>query len=78
MKNTFCFGFGGTFFLGHPVDLNHSVKMWYLAAISKRLAVQKLCIYSPIFKNAIFHHISQKHISSNELDYMHFRGLCDT
>ena len=35
-------------------------------------------LYIPEFlKNEIFHQISQKHISSNELDYMHFCGLYD-
>ena len=35
-------------------------------------------LYIPEFlKNEIFHQISQTHISLNELDYMHFRDLCD-
>ena len=35
-------------------------------------------LYIPEFlENAICHQISQKHISSNELDYMHFRGSCN-
>ena len=41
------------------------------------LPFEKYLFIPEFLKNEIFHQISQTHISLNELDYMHFRELCD-